>query len=143
MNMLMTHGIQLHTQMSIERIGDDLIHLNRTRPVILWDIEPNMLVFFSDLHLPLIPELQLGFDISYQKIQVLKTSGRLIWKESCMSVKAYQYGVLLDTECKERLNNARYVNRMAWGERVRIQTYDFLGSLISEYPPGQHYDVST
>ncbi|MGN7358727.1 hypothetical protein ACTHPF_12090 [Paenibacillus sp. SAF-054] len=142
MNMLTAYGVQLQMYISIHQIGATSVVLNRSRPVVLWEVESRMLIFISDLNFPLVPEIRLCFDIVCEGKLLCRTYGKLLWKEDSLT-DAIQYGVLLEPEEHGEVNMAKKITRSVMGGRVGIQKYDFYMNLMNEKGSGQWLDMCT
>lgn len=142
MNMLTAYGIHLQMYISIYQIGETSVVLNRSRPVVLWEIESRMLIFISDLNFPLVPEIRLCFDIICEGQPICRTYGKLLWKEDSLT-EAKQYGVLLEPEEHGEVNIAKKITRSVMGGRVSIQKYDFYMEFLNDKGSGQVFDVFT
>ncbi|MCJ8014402.1 hypothetical protein MUG84_22135 [Paenibacillus sp. KQZ6P-2] len=139
MNMLTAYGKPLQTYISIHQIGENAIFLNRSRPVVLWDLESQMLVFISDLNFPLLPEIRLCFDIECQGELLCRTYGKLLWKENSLT-EAIQYGVLLEPG---EVNIAKKITHTLMGGRIDDHKYDFHMDLMNDKGSGQIFDIFT
>ncbi|MEC0369387.1 hypothetical protein [Paenibacillus chibensis] len=142
MNMLTTYGIHLQMYISIHQIGGTAVVLNRSRPVVLWDIESRMLVFISDLNFPLVPEIRLCFELISEGEPVCRVYGKLLWKEDSLT-DAKQYGVLLEPEEHGEVNMAKKITRSILGNRFGSHKYDHYMDFMNDKGSGQVFDVMT
>ncbi|MWV44547.1 hypothetical protein GRF59_13005 [Paenibacillus sp. HJL G12] len=142
MNMLTAYGVQLQMHISIHQIGETSVVLNRSRPVVLWDLENRMLTFISDLNFPLLPEIRLCFDITCQGESICRTYGKLLWKEDSLT-EAIQYGVILEPDGHGEVYITKKITRTVLGGRVKFQKYDFHMDIMNDKGNGQMFDVFT
>jgi len=142
MNILTAYGIHLQMYISIHQIGETPVVLNRSRPVVLWEVDSRILVFISDLDFPLLPEIRLCFDIACEGKPICRTYGKLLWKEDSLS-DARLYGVLLDPDEHGEVNMAKQITRTVMGGRVRLQNYEHSMEFMDNKESGQIFDVST
>lgn len=143
MNMLTKYGIHLHTRMFIHQIENQTIFLHRSRPVILWEYELKRLVFISDLSLPLNAKLRLGFIIHDPHGPTREVYGTVMWKESSTSVKAYQYGVLIEPAAQELPSMTKHNNRNFPSGRGCDHNFECYYGSAQEKETGHYFDVTT
>ncbi|WP_212982387.1 hypothetical protein [Paenibacillus cineris] len=141
MNMLTAHGIHLQTYLYIHQVGNQTVFLHRTRPVILWEYEPSRMVIISDLDLPVVPELRLGFIIHVPNAPARQVYGTVAWKESSISFKAHQYGIRIESPQQEPERMTKHHNRPQRGGRAASTPYESPCDHDSFPGPGHHFDI--